>query len=58
MTASPWPEGQRFYGFDQMYDSRNVGYAGPRFSYARIPDQYTFRAFDAARAARAPAAVR
>jgi hypothetical protein len=28
-----------------MYDSTNVGYAGPRFSYARIPDQYTFREF-------------
>jgi hypothetical protein len=28
-----------------MYNSRDVGYQGPRFSYARIPDQYTFRAF-------------
>jgi hypothetical protein len=41
----PWDEGQRFYGFDRMYNSRDVGYVGPRFSYARIPDQYTFRAF-------------
>ncbi len=41
-----WEQGRRFYGFDQMYDAHNVGYAGPRFSYARIPDQYTFRAFD------------
>ena len=40
-----WEQGRSFYGFDQMYDSRNVGYPGPRFSYARIPDQYTFRAF-------------
>jgi phosphatidylglycerophosphate synthase len=40
-----WEQGRRFYGFDQMYNSRNVGYQGPRFSYARIPDQYTFRAF-------------
>ena len=40
-----WQEGRRFYGFDQMYNSRDVGYQGPRFSYARIPDQYTFRAF-------------
>jgi phosphatidylglycerophosphate synthase len=40
-----WEEGRRFYGFDRMYDSRNVGYQGPRFSYARIPDQYTLRAF-------------
>jgi phosphatidylglycerophosphate synthase len=41
----PWDEGQRFYGFDRMYNSRDVGYVGPRFSYARIPDQYTLRAF-------------
>jgi phosphatidylglycerophosphate synthase len=40
-----WEEGRRFYGFDQMYDANNVGYRGPRFSYARIPDQYTLRAF-------------
>jgi hypothetical protein len=36
-----WPEGTSFYGFDQLYDSRNVGYRGPRFGYARMPDQYT-----------------
>lgn len=36
-----WPEGKRFYGFDQSYDSRNVGYRGPAFGYAPMPDQYT-----------------
>ncbi len=36
-----WPEGQDFYGFEQYYDSRNVGYQGPEFGYAPIPDQYT-----------------
>jgi phosphatidylglycerophosphate synthase len=41
----PWDQGRRFYGFDRMYNSRDVGYAGPRFSYARIPDQYTLHAF-------------
>jgi hypothetical protein len=40
-----WEEGRQFYGFHKMYDARNVGYAGPRFSYARIPDQYTFKEF-------------
>ncbi|HET8666267.1 MAG TPA: CDP-alcohol phosphatidyltransferase family protein [Nocardioides sp.] len=40
-----WEQGRRFYGFDQMYDASNVGYVGPRFSYARIPDQYTLKAF-------------
>lgn len=41
-----WPEGERFYGFDKLYDSRNVGYRGPRFGYARMPDQYTLAALD------------
>lgn len=36
-----WPEGQEFYGFEEYYDSRNVGYRGPKFGYARVPDQYT-----------------
>jgi phosphatidylglycerophosphate synthase len=40
-----WRQGRLFYGFDRMYDSSNVGYDGPRFSYARIPDQYTLRTF-------------
>ncbi|WP_231482788.1 CDP-alcohol phosphatidyltransferase family protein [Nocardioides sp. URHA0020] len=40
-----WPEGRRFYGFDQGYDSRNVGYRGPEFGYALVPDQYTLARF-------------
>jgi hypothetical protein len=36
-----WPEGQAFYAPDAVLDSRNVGYAGPAFGYAPIPDQYT-----------------
>ena len=40
-----WPEGSRFYGFDTIYDSRNVGYRGPKFSYATMPDQYVLSAF-------------
>ncbi|MFL6127552.1 MAG: sulfatase [Mycobacteriales bacterium] len=47
----PWPEG-RFYGYDKAYDSRNLGYRGPRFSYATMPDQYTFAQFQ--RAERGP----
>lgn len=39
-----WPQGA-FYGFDQVYDSRNVGYRGPRFGYPTMPDQYTLDAF-------------
>jgi hypothetical protein len=44
---SPWPEG-RFYGYDKAYDSRNLEYQGPRFSYATMPDQYTFAEFQRA----------
>ncbi len=40
-----WPQGTTFYHYDQIYDARNVGYAGPRFSYASMPDQYTLSAF-------------
>ena len=40
-----WPEGEEFYGFDQLYDSRDVGYRGPEFGYALVPDQYTLSAF-------------
>ncbi|TNM46023.1 CDP-alcohol phosphatidyltransferase family protein [Nocardioides albidus] len=36
-----WPEGAAYYGFDELYDSRNVGYRGPEFGYASMPDQYT-----------------
>ncbi len=41
----PWPAGRRFYGFDRMYDATNVGYRGPSFSYAAMPDQYTLAHF-------------
>lgn len=35
-----WPEG-KFFGYDKVYDDRNLGYRGPRFSFATMPDQYT-----------------
>ncbi|HCB03679.1 MAG TPA: CDP-alcohol phosphatidyltransferase [Nocardioides bacterium] len=40
-----WPEGRDFYNFQDYYDSRNVDYAGPKFGYAPIPDQYTLLDF-------------
>ena len=40
-----WPQGKSFYHYDKFYDSLNVGYKGPSFSYAKIPDQYTFNKF-------------
>ncbi|MFC3386400.1 sulfatase-like hydrolase/transferase [Couchioplanes azureus] len=39
-----WPEGS-FYGYNRVYDSRNTGYAGPRFSWSPQPDQYTLSWF-------------
>jgi hypothetical protein len=41
----PWPEGRAFYRFDRMYDADNVGYAGPQFGYATMPDQFTLERF-------------
>lgn len=40
-----WSVGTSFYHFDTQLNARNVGYHGPRFSYARIPDQYTWAYF-------------
>ncbi|AGL17465.1 hypothetical protein [Actinoplanes sp. N902-109] len=39
-----WPEGQ-FYGYDQVYDSHTLGYHGPAFSWATMPDQFTLKSF-------------
>jgi hypothetical protein len=39
-----WPE-SAFYGYDSVFDSRNLGYHGPRFGWSRMPDQYTLAAF-------------
>jgi hypothetical protein len=39
-----WPEGD-VYGYDRIYDARNLGYKGPYFSFGTIPDQYSLAAF-------------
>ena len=39
-----WPEG-RIYGYDKIYDSRDMGYRGPTYAMSSIPDQYTISAF-------------
>ncbi|WP_460535886.1 LTA synthase family protein [Humibacter ginsengiterrae] len=43
--ARPWPYGTSFYHYGTLLNSGNVGYTGPRFGYARIPDQYTWKYF-------------
>ncbi len=39
-----WTQGASFYGYDKLYDARNVGYRGPEFGYSTMPDQYTLSA--------------
>lgn len=38
-----WPEA-KFFGYDKAYVRDNVGYKGPNFSYAKVPDQYSMAA--------------
>jgi hypothetical protein len=40
-----WAQGTSFYNYDKLYNGSNVGYIGPKFSYAAMPDQYTLAAF-------------
>ena len=42
----PWPQGKAFYHYDKIYNRYQVGYHGPTFTYASMPDQYIFSAFD------------
>ncbi|MFC4055294.1 sulfatase-like hydrolase/transferase [Actinomadura syzygii] len=46
-----WPESS-FYGYDKVYDYRNLGYKGSRFSFATMPDQYTLSFFQRTELAR------
>lgn len=46
-----WPEGD-FYGLDKVYDSRDLGYQGPKFSWSTMPDQYALSAFERLEAAK------
>jgi hypothetical protein len=38
-----WPEGA-FYGYDTIVDSRSMGYRGPSFGWAPMPDEYALAA--------------
>src|SRR5262249_7525649 len=44
-VTSPWPTAG-FYHYDQIYDAAHLGYHGPNFSSATMPDQYTLSAFE------------
>jgi hypothetical protein len=39
-----WAPGSSFYHYDKVYDRRNLGYRGPTFAYASMPDQYVLSA--------------
>jgi phosphatidylglycerophosphate synthase len=39
-----WLPASSFYGYDAVYDQRNLGYVGPTFAYASMPDQYALLA--------------
>jgi hypothetical protein len=43
-NTKAWPEA-KFYGYDRVWDARNLGYQGPRFGWSRVPDQFTLAAF-------------
>jgi hypothetical protein len=43
--TEPWTFGRSFYHYDTLLDANNVGYEGPKFGYAQIPDQYTWQYF-------------
>jgi hypothetical protein len=40
-----WPEGT-YYGFDKIYGEKDLGYRGPSFGWATMPDQYTLSKFE------------
>ncbi len=40
-NENDWSQGPSFYGYDKVYDTRNLGYRGPEFGYSTMPDQYT-----------------
>ena len=46
--------GVSFYHFDKVYDRRDVGYHGPRFAYASMPDQYVLSALQRLELAKTP----
>jgi phosphatidylglycerophosphate synthase len=37
-----WPQGSSYYHYDKVYDRRELGYRGPTFTYAPMPDQYMY----------------
>lgn len=43
-TVAGFPEAS-FFGYDQVYASKELAYRGPLYSFAMMPDQYTLERF-------------
>jgi phosphoglycerol transferase MdoB-like AlkP superfamily enzyme len=39
-----WADGASYYHYAKLYDHSNLGYHGPGYNYATMPDQYMFAA--------------
>jgi len=39
-----WTDGASYYHYAKLYDRSNLGYHGPGYNYATMPDQYMFAA--------------
>jgi hypothetical protein len=40
-----WPEGS-FFNYDRIYAAKDLGYRGPTYSFATMPDQYVLSTFE------------
>ncbi|NUT36981.1 MAG: sulfatase [Hamadaea sp.] len=43
-TVASFPEAA-YYGYDQVYASKDLAYRGPLYAFAMMPDQYTLASF-------------
>jgi phosphatidylglycerophosphate synthase len=41
-----WAEGSSFYHYEKLYDRRDMGYRGPAYNYAPMPDQFMYTALE------------
>lgn len=48
-----WPEGSSYYHYTKLYNRHDLGYRGPSYDYAPMPDQYMFAALQRLELARA-----
>jgi hypothetical protein len=44
-VTQTWPEGG-YFGYDAIYTADDLGYRGPKFGWATMPDQYVLSAFE------------